>query len=97
IEAVQRLAGLFLFSSRSRHTRFSRDWSSDVCSSDLYESCLINIRSAYISDKVFIECDLNEGKIKARAHELQGFRDSRARIDQQHLLHRISAFFPPLG
>src|SRR5690606_40440990 len=23
------------FSSRRRHTRFSRDWSSDVCSSDL--------------------------------------------------------------
>src|SRR5690606_41081161 len=23
------------FSSRNRHTRFSRDWSSDVCSSDL--------------------------------------------------------------
>src|SRR5690606_39848012 len=27
----------FFFSSRRRHTRFSRDWSSDVCSSDLYE------------------------------------------------------------
>src|SRR5690606_39710903 len=27
--------GLFFFSSRRRHTRFSRDWSSDVCSSDL--------------------------------------------------------------
>src|SRR5690606_18139364 len=26
---------LFFFSSRRRHTRFSRDWSSDVCSSDL--------------------------------------------------------------
>src|SRR5690606_41090618 len=25
------------FSSRRRHTRFSRDWSSDVCSSDLVE------------------------------------------------------------
>src|SRR5690606_39739298 len=25
------------FSSRRRHTRFSRDWSSDVCSSDLIE------------------------------------------------------------
>src|SRR5690606_33119047 len=25
---------LFFFSSRRRHTRFSRDWSSDVCSSD---------------------------------------------------------------
>src|SRR2546429_622968 len=26
---------LFFFSSRRRHTRCSRDWSSDVCSSDL--------------------------------------------------------------
>src|SRR5690606_40403889 len=26
---------LSFFSSRRRHTRFSRDWSSDVCSSDL--------------------------------------------------------------
>src|SRR3989337_3400272 len=25
----------FVFSSRRRHTRFYRDWSSDVCSSDL--------------------------------------------------------------
>src|SRR5690606_40829933 len=28
-------SGSFFFSSRRRHTRFSRDWSSDVCSSDL--------------------------------------------------------------
>src|SRR5690606_6192008 len=27
---------IFFFSSRRRHTRFSRDWSSDVCSSDLW-------------------------------------------------------------
>src|SRR3989449_10623644 len=27
----------FFFSSRRRHTRCSRDWSSDVCSSDLQE------------------------------------------------------------
>src|SRR5438105_4114265 len=27
----------FFFSSRRRHTRSTRDWSSDVCSSDLYE------------------------------------------------------------
>src|SRR5690606_40277319 len=30
----------FFFSSRRRHTRFSRDWSSDVCSSDLASSRL---------------------------------------------------------
>src|SRR5699024_12042659 len=30
----------FFFSSRRRHTRSKRDWSSDVCSSDLTRSCL---------------------------------------------------------
>src|SRR3989442_996101 len=29
---------LFFFSSRRRHTRCGRDWSSDVCSSDLLNS-----------------------------------------------------------
>src|SRR6266511_3201861 len=33
--ARQALSVFFFFSSRRRHTRFSRDWSSDVCSSDL--------------------------------------------------------------
>src|SRR5690625_7821814 len=27
---------MFFFSSRRRHTRWPRDWSSDVCSSDLF-------------------------------------------------------------
>src|SRR5690606_39754306 len=31
----------FFFSSRRRHTRFSRDWSSDVCSSDLFAFYLL--------------------------------------------------------
>src|SRR5258707_10545408 len=31
----------FFFSSRRRHTRYWRDWSSDVCSSDLVRSCRI--------------------------------------------------------
>src|SRR3712207_8932020 len=29
------MPSLFFFSSRRRHTRYWRDWSSDVCSSDL--------------------------------------------------------------
>src|SRR5690625_6486906 len=32
---LSRLFVLFFFSSRRRHTRWPRDWSSDVCSSDL--------------------------------------------------------------
>src|SRR6266550_5892946 len=49
--------GSFFFSSRRRHTRCSRDWSSDVCSSDLAESpvggrmwagIVHNLRSPYL-------------------------------------------------
>src|SRR5439155_3940373 len=35
ISDVVRYISLFFFSSRRRHTRWPRDWSSDVCSSDL--------------------------------------------------------------
>src|SRR3712207_8347923 len=33
---------MFFFSSRRRHTRYWRDWSSDVCSSDLTADKVIN-------------------------------------------------------
>src|SRR5260370_42642350 len=33
---------LFFFSSRRRHTRFKCDWSSDVCSSDLEQTRLLD-------------------------------------------------------
>src|SRR5690625_7973699 len=39
----------FFFSSRRRHTRWPRDWSSDVCSSDLTDGLGL--------DKVGIETD----------------------------------------
>src|SRR3712207_557354 len=35
ISVVLRFVLIFFFSSRRRHTRYWRDWSSDVCSSDL--------------------------------------------------------------
>src|SRR3712207_8145872 len=34
-DTLCRLLMFFFFSSRRRHTRYWRDWSSDVCSSDL--------------------------------------------------------------
>src|SRR5690348_13507803 len=33
----------FFFSSRRRHTRWTGDWSSDVCSSDLVERCITRV------------------------------------------------------
>src|SRR3712207_7909100 len=37
---------MFFFSSRRRHTRYWRDWSSDVCSSDLGEIAHIPVPEA---------------------------------------------------
>src|SRR3712207_7655455 len=34
---------LFFFSSRRRHTRYWRDWSSDVCSSDLVPNIVFEV------------------------------------------------------
>src|SRR2546422_3530668 len=34
----------FFFSSRRRHTRCSRDWSSDVCSSDLFAATACGLK-----------------------------------------------------
>src|SRR5690606_16349132 len=42
----------FFFSSRRRHTRFSRDWSSDVCSSDLAVGMATNIPPHNLSEVV---------------------------------------------
>src|SRR5690606_40367065 len=39
------------FSSRSRHTRFSRDWSSDVCSSDLAKLFSLSARLPQFLDR----------------------------------------------
>src|SRR3712207_7959559 len=39
---------LFFFSSRRRHTRYWRDWSSDVCSSDLFQPASFHMASKHI-------------------------------------------------
>src|SRR5690606_14456901 len=46
---------LFFFSSRRRHTRFSRDWSSDVCSSDL-----LNARKLGLTLVSFIQISMDK-------------------------------------
>src|SRR5690606_39678915 len=65
----------FFFSSRRRHTRFSRDWSSDVCSSDLrwplyYESENTSVIWDY---QLINENELNnqKGNEVAELHYLQ--------------------------
>src|SRR3712207_5816904 len=40
---------MFFFSSRRRHTRYWRDWSSDVCSSDLLHSLTESQRAVLLA------------------------------------------------
>src|SRR5690606_40917727 len=54
---------VFFFSSRRRHTRFSRDWSSDVCSSDLsrmFEGTLVDLVPFEDDFAVYLESWMNE-------------------------------------
>src|SRR5256884_6883309 len=69
---------IFFFSSRRRHTRCSRDWSSDVCSSDLISpSCRIN--------RVAAERDIRP---KVGRYRL------RAGHDERHPFHRVRSGRP---
>src|SRR5436309_4023092 len=51
---------LFFFSSRRRHTRFSRDWSSDVCSSDLLDVQTLRIMRSVIVELCETRLTLDE-------------------------------------
>src|SRR5690606_39595781 len=80
---------LFFFSSRRRHTRFSRDWSSDVCSSDLVVKIGTNILTARASwegglpETSFNGKPIKEGQIdlaflERMAGQISGLREQRS-------------------
>src|SRR5207253_6604453 len=45
---IMNASSIFFFSSRRRHTRWPRDWSSDVCSSDLLSLNVANRRGGVL-------------------------------------------------
>src|SRR5216684_634749 len=72
----------FFFSSRRRHTRCSRDWSSDVCSSDL-----LDLRPA--KNVLEVEGQRDEGEALDRERADRGGRGQREQrpakqVDRQH-------------
>src|SRR3989442_2483164 len=84
----------FFFSSRRRHTRCGRDWSSDVCSSDLFDKDFAVIRG-FQSNDVF---EQNGFAAAARPHHDKYFPALHAEI--KSLEYRLSvetAAQPPHG
>src|SRR5690606_40558229 len=79
----------FFFSSRRRHTRFSRDWSSDVCSSDLTSDMLASLRDTHrfvqqnLKDEVFwaasMPCEIHgNDSIPIRSEERRVGKECRS-------------------
>src|SRR5207249_11341090 len=67
----------FFFSSRRRHTRSKRDWSSDVCSSDLKPALLETSRVHFRLGRpeealAFAQRALDRGPLRARTLYLLG-------------------------
>src|SRR3712207_9084896 len=57
---------LFFFPSRSRHTRYWRDWSSDVCSSDLGDAARLE-RDPELAVEIQGQAPLDEACAEAAA------------------------------
>src|SRR5437868_15172515 len=69
----------FFFSSRRRHTRSKRDWSSDVCSSDLFMSARAQLHDIQTGKRP-VEIDVTKAQLaqataNARKAALQLTRD----------------------
>src|SRR3712207_8643816 len=71
-ESTSRTVGFF-FSSRRRHTRYWRDWSSDVCSSDLGQAPGGPLLRAAVADR------RRPGRLPVRARRQPERLDQRDR------------------
>src|SRR5207253_7990679 len=55
----------FFFSSRGRHTNWPRDWSSDVCSSDLFDQKIEALGVLGVEQTIVIHFDKAFAQIRA--------------------------------
>src|SRR5436309_4953995 len=72
----------FFFSSRRRHTRFSRDWSSDVCSSDLLKEGRCRCSELQHLPSLSVEVERELGRV--RSEERRVGKECRSRWSPDH-------------
>src|SRR5690349_24405510 len=80
---------IFFFSSRRRHTRSLRDWSSDVCSSDLLSTCGERIACVAARTKELREHGAAFLREHARAH-LGAVIEPRVQIGRASCRERVT-------
>src|SRR5260370_23120417 len=74
----------FFFSSRRRHTRFKCDWSSDVCSSDLFLVCPYFISLPTYSAALRAASLKNRFSGRRRSEERRVGKECRSRWSPYH-------------
>src|SRR3989449_7161508 len=79
--SVQWGGSVFFFSSRRRHTRCSRDWSSDVCSSDLSDPA---VRLADVAGRLGVIGDSMEVRLARVGLPRSALRDARGTVRWPH-------------
>src|SRR5690349_23405006 len=82
MSALYHLSFYFFFSSRRRHTRSLRDWSSDVCSSDLPLADAPALRLRHLQSLAACPAGVSEIRRSPRQEALLPFADGD-RLDQR--------------
>src|SRR5690349_22533184 len=81
---VYLLIQFFFFSSRRRHTRSLRDWSSDVCSSDLIGMEVAALGDRLVCVRPMISGQSETTKIRGRSEERRVGKECRSRLWPDH-------------
>src|SRR2546421_9268126 len=82
----------FFFSSRRRHTRSDRDWSSDVCSSDLV--CVDRTLSALSEISYYLDMGYAMGLISKEEHQVIESLSGRALFYSMKLVMSLAGGSP---
>src|SRR5207249_5582713 len=72
---------IFFFSSRRRHTRSKRDWSSDVCSSDLFRR-----QAALLPQQLQLQEHGRQDELREGLAEIESAAQRAAALTRQLLL-----------
>src|SRR5713226_10270770 len=80
---------VFFFSSRSRHTSWTGDWSSDVCSSDLHR------HEGMTQTQLAAALELSVPTVGNLVHRLVARGWIEIRIDPAHRLNKYLYLLPP--
>src|SRR5438876_7695017 len=91
----------FFFSSRRRHTRWTGDWSSDVCSSDLdnrikqVASGRFGVTTAYLVRADELEIKIAQGSKPGEGGQLPGHKVTDLIARLRHAVVGIPLISPP--